>query len=456
MAKSPVYVCTKCDAQFPKWSGRCTACGAWGSIGQNPTDGTAAAPEQRGRIAAAPGKSSSFKQENGSAHAKMHTSGFAPLDLTLGGGIVDGSVTLIAGEPGIGKSTLLAQLSLTRAAKGDTVLYVTGEESPAQIRRRLDRLSKEVPDSLRFLDRTDADVVAATIETEGPALAIIDSIQTMRAPGVESEAGSATQVKASAAIIAEAAKRSHKPVMIVGQVNKDGDIAGPRLLEHLVDTVLFLEGDRMHRYRVLRALKHRFGATDEVALLSMTEHGLVAVEDASMELLKDRAMGVPGSSITCLIEGHRPMLLEVQALISPAGYGTPIRRATGIDSARLGMLLAVLGRRAGIQTADKDVYANAAGGFDARDPSADLAIATAIASAVKDAPLDPRLLVFGEIGLAGELRPVGLPEARLKEGARLGFTQALVPKGQGKNAPKEIIVKEAGTLREALQMIHVM
>ncbi|MEO5927210.1 MAG: DNA repair protein RadA [Patescibacteria group bacterium] len=456
MHKGPVYTCAKCDAQFPKWAGRCTACGAWGSIGQTPTEGSESSPEQRGRVAAMPSKSASFKGEDGAVHAKMRQSGFAPLDATLGGGIVDGSVTLIAGEPGIGKSTLLAQLSLVRAANKDAVLYVTGEESPAQIRRRLDRLSKDVPESLHFLDRTDADVVAATIEAEGPALAIIDSIQTMRAPGVESEPGSATQVKASAAIIAEAAKRSHKAVIIVGQVTKDGDIAGPRLLEHLVDTVLFLEGDRMHRYRILRALKHRFGATDEVALLSMTEQGLIAVEDASTELLKDRASGVPGSSITCLIEGHRPMLLEVQALVSPAGYGTPIRRATGIDTARLGMLLAVLGRRAGVQTADKDVYANAAGGFDARDPSADLALATAIASAVKDAALDPRLLVFGEIGLAGELRPVALPEARLKEGARLGFTQALVPKGQGKNAPKGLLVKEAGTLREALQMIHVM
>jgi DNA repair protein RadA/Sms len=405
---------------------------------------------------AKPGASASFASKTDVPHAKLTPSGFAPLDLTLGGGIVDGSVTLIAGEPGIGKSTLLAQMALIRAAGGDTVLYVTGEESPSQIRRRLERLTPSIPETLRFLDRTEADVVAATIEEEKPALAIIDSIQTMRMPHIESEAGSTTQVKASAATIAEAAKRSHRPVMIVGQVTKEGDIAGPRLLEHLVDTVLFLEGDRMHRYRILRALKHRFGSTDEVALLSMTEKGLEAVEDASSELLRDRAVGVPGSSITCLVEGHRPMLLEIQALVSPAGYGTPIRRATGIDTARLGMLLAVLARRAGIQALDKDVYANAAGGIDAHDPSVDLALATAIASAVKDAPLDPRMLVFGEIGLAGELRPVGLPELRLKEAFRLGFTQALVPKGQGKNAPKELIVKEAATLREALQMIHVM
>jgi DNA repair protein RadA/Sms len=453
MAKHSVYVCSKCDAQFPKWAGRCGACGAWGSIGQTPI--TEGAEPSRPEPATAT-SSKSFRSDAAASLAKLHPSGFGPLDVMLGGGIVDGSVTLIAGEPGIGKSTLLAQLGLACAKRNETVLYVTGEESPAQIRRRLERLTTDIPESLRFVDRTDADVVAATIEQEAPALAIVDSIQTMRAPGVDSEPGSATQVKASGALLTEAAKRSHRPVIIVGQVTKEGDIAGPRLLEHLVDTVLFLEGDRTHRYRVLRTFKHRFGSTDEIALLAMTEKGLEPVEDASTELLRDRAVGVPGSSVTCLVEGHRPMLIEIQALVSSAGYGTPVRRATGIDPARLGMLLAVLARRAGIQAGDKDVYANAAGGIDARDPSADLALALAIASAVKDAPLDPRLLVFGEIGLAGELRPVGTPDLRLKEAARLGFTQALVPKGQGKNAPKELAIKEAGTLREALQMIHVV
>lgn len=454
MPKHPVYVCHKCDAQFPKWTGRCTACGAWGSIDQTPVQEDEA-PTRRA-AATAPMTSKSFRSDAAASLAKLHPSGFAPLDIMLGGGIVDGSVTLIAGEPGVGKSTLLAQLGLARAKQQETVIYVTGEESPAQIRRRLERLMPDIPESLRFIDRTDASAVAATIETELPALAIIDSIQTMRAPGVESEPGSATQIKASGALLTEAAKRSHRPIIIVGQVTKDGDIAGPRLLEHLVDTVLFLEGDRTHHYRVLRTFKHRFGSTDDIALLSMTERGLEPIEDASSELLRDRAVGVPGSSVTCLVEGHRALLIEIQALVAPAGYGTPVRRATGIDPARLGMLLAVLGRRAGIQAGDKDVYANAAGGIDARDPSADLALALAIASAVKDSPLDPRLLVFGEIGLAGELRPVGTPELRLKEAARLGFTQALVPKGQGKHAPKDLSVKEAGTLREALQMIHVV
>ncbi len=452
--KSPVYVCAKCDAQLSKWAGRCTSCGAWGSIGQEPVEPAehTSAPTHIGK----PSSTTSFTATNIQLQARLTPTGLSALDFTLGGGLVDGSVTLIAGEPGIGKSTLLAQLGLTLAAKEKSILYVTGEESPAQIKRRLERFTKSLPETFHYLDTIEADTVAATIEKDRPHLTIIDSIQTMRLRDIAGEPGSVAQVKACAATLTIAAKHAHRPIILVGQVTKDGDVAGPRVLEHLVDTVLYLEGDRLHRYRVLRALKHRFGPTDEAALLSMTEAGLIPVEDVSTELLRDRASGVAGSVITPLLEGHRPILLEIQALVSPAGYGTPIRRTTGIDTARLGMLLAVLARRGGIQALDKDVYANAAGGIDARDPSVDLAIASAIASAVKDLPLDPRLAVFGEIGLAGELRPVSLPEQRLKEAARLGFTQALIPKGQGRNAPKGMNIKEATTLREAFQMIHVM
>lgn len=454
MAKGPVYVCSKCDAQFPKWAGRCTACGAWGSIGQEPVERMGEERTVARAGTAAP--VSSFAKSQDGLQAKLRPTGLAALDFTLGGGLVDGSVTLVAGEPGVGKSTILAQLGLAMSLAEKSVLYVTGEESPAQIKRRLERLSSTIPEPFNFLDIMEADTVAATIEKEKPDITVVDSIQTMRLADLPGEPGSVGQVKACAATLAGAAKRSHRPVILVGQVTKEGDVAGPRVLEHLVDTVLFLEGDRMHRYRLLRALKHRFGPTDEVALLAMTEKGLEPVEDVSTELLRDRATGVAGSTVTSLLEGHRPVLLEIQALVSPAGYGTPIRRTTGIDSARLGMLLAVLARRAGIHALDKDVYANAAGGIDARDPSVDLAVATAIASAVKDTPLDPRLAVFGEVGLAGELRPVSLPEQRLKEAARLGFTMALVPKGQGKSAPKGMEIKEAATLREAFQMIHLV
>ncbi|MFZ2804099.1 MAG: DNA repair protein RadA [Patescibacteria group bacterium] len=454
MAKpTTIYVCSKCDAQTPKWSGRCLSCGAWGTLHEENTEQPSGKPNDR--QAGVAGTLKSFADDV-AEQAKTRPTKLPALDMVLGGGLVDGSVTLLAGEPGIGKSTFLAQLSLAMSDRDGRIMYITGEESPSQIQRRLHRLVKDIPPNMFFLNDTDAPTVAATIEKEKPALTIIDSIQTMSIPDVSGDAGSVSQVRACAALLTQAAKESHLPLILVGQVTKEGDVAGPRVLEHVVDTVLFLEGDHEHRYRVLRALKHRFGPTDEVALLAMTEMGLQPVLDPSSELLHDRATGISGSSVTAIIEGRRPMLLEIQSLVSPAGYGTPIRRGTGVDSTRLGMLLAVLARRAGVNVLEKDVHANAAGGIDARDPSVDLALAVAIASAAKDAPLDPRLGLFGEIGLAGELRPVALPEMRLKELARMGFLQAIVPKGQSKNAPKGLEVKEAATLREALQIIRIL
>lgn len=447
MAKSDlIYSCSKCDAQTPKWSGRCLECGGWGTLSEGATLQKSSATNKT--TSASSGQTQPFSGHTATA-APMRTTHLSCLDLILGGGLVAGSVTLIAGEPGIGKSTLLAQTALGIAAKDGKIIYVTGEESPSQIFRRLSRLESTIPDALTYLDEIDAETVAATIAAEKPTLCIIDSVQSLRTTNTNGEAGSTGQVKACAAIITEAAKTHNIPVILVGQVTKDGDVAGPRVLEHVVDTVLFLEGDHEHRYRVLRCLKHRFGPTDETVLLSMTEHGLEPVLDPSTELLRDRSRGVSGSAITCLIDGHRAMLLEIQSLVSPAGYGTPVRRATGVDTARLGMLLAVLARRGSIQATDKDVYANAVGGIDARDQSVDLALAAAIASAVKDKPLDPRLGMFGEIGLGGELRPVSFPELRLKEFARMGFTTMIVPNGQGKKIDG-LVVKEAATLREAL------
>jgi len=382
--------------------------------------------------------------------APKNTTGLTPLDDVFGGGMVAGSVTLIAGEPGIGKSTLLAQCALALAAKNKTVMYVTGEESPAQVRRRLERLNPILPAKLLALDETDADTIAATISKEKPDLVIVDSIQTMRTEQANGEAGSVSQVKASAAILTTSAKENHVPVFLVGQVTKEGDVAGPRVLEHMVDTVLFLEGDSAHRYRLLRCLKHRFGPTDETVVLAMTERGLEPVIDASEELLRDRIANASGSVVSCLLEGHRALLIELQALVTPAGYGTPVRRATGIDGARLGILLAVLAKRAGVYALDKDVYVNATGGIDARDPSVDLGLAAAIASAVKDKPLDPRIGFMGEIGLAGEIRPIPLPELRLKEFARLGFTHVIGPKIKQLQTPKGLTYQPVSTIREAL------
>lgn len=455
--RDTIYSCSSCDAQSPKWTGRCLECGAWGSLKETTTDVVGAT--QRTASIGKPKALRSFVDE-GLHPAETVQTHCAPLDLVLGGGLVHGSVTLLAGEPGIGKSTILTQIAIamaTRSASNDAerVVFITGEESPSQVRRRLTRLMPSIPKTLFFLDETDAAVIAAMVETEKPTITIVDSIQTMRLANLSGEAGSVAQVKACAATITEAAKRSNAPVILVGQVTKDGDVAGPRVLEHLVDTVLFLEGDKDHRYRILRALKHRFGSTDEIALLTMTERGLEQVEDPSSELLRDRASNTAGSAVTCLIAGRRPLLLEMQALVSPAGYGTPVRRATGVDSTRLGMLLAVLAKRAGINACDKDVYANAAGGIDARDPSTDLALAVAIASAVKNVPLDPKIGLFGEIGLAGELRPVSLPELRFKEFERMGFKKIIVPKSGAPHSTfqtSKLTIQEIGTLREALEI----
>ena len=451
---SLVYTCVKCDTQFPKWTGRCTSCGEWGSVKKEPEPADRRDHENVPR--ARSGNTTSFADTPHEKNTSAEPTGFSPFDDIMSGGLSRGSSLLIAGQPGIGKSTLLAHVGISVSAQSRLVLYVTGEESPMQIRRRLLRIADTIPPTFHFLDCLDADTVCATIEETRPAMAIIDSIQSMRLRDISGAGGSIQQVKATAARLAESARKSGTALVLVGQITKDGDIAGPRVLEHLVDTVLFFEGDRNHNYRVLRVLKHRFGPTDESAVLNMTEKGLEAVDDISSELLRDRAEGSAGSTVSCLVDGHRPLLIEIQALVSPAGYATPVRRATGIDTSRLGIILAVLAKRAGVRAVDKDVYANAAGGIQAKAPDADLAVAIAIASAVKDKPLDPRLAMFGEVGLTGELRPVRLPDLRLKEIQRLGFTQALIPKGQKVKEPKDLTLIQAGELREALQMLHLI
>lgn len=442
------YHCTKCGAQFPRWTGRCTECGAWTTVvEESKSDEQIARPSLITQ--AKPGEVRKFSSLKPDTKTPRKPSGLEPIDRVLSGGFVNGSVTLLAGEPGIGKSTLLAQAAMKLAKNGSNVLCVTGEESPSQVVLRLKRISRSIPENLSFLDATDANVVAATIRDTKPDLTIVDSIQSMITTEIPGGAGSISQTKASAGIITESAKRSDAPVILVGQVNKEGDIAGPRLLEHLVDTVLMLEGDKDHRFRILRALKHRFGATDEVAVLTMTESGLESIDDPSAELLKERPQQTSGSIISCLMEGHRPILIELQALVTPAGYGTPVRRTTGIDSSRLGLLLAVLARRAGVRVLEKDVYANAAGGLKAREPAIDLGLCLAISSAVSDVTIDPKTVAFGEVGLGGEIRPVPYPELRIKECERHGFRRVIMPKGT-KSKIGNIHVVEVSNLREAI------
>ena len=439
-----MFVCTKCDAPFSKWSGQCTECSTWGTLVEA-SDSTAYARPRLNGTAIKPGKTESFSTIANQQQEYQKT-GLTAWDRILSGGLVEGSVTLLGGEPGIGKSTLLAQLALKLSEipqpplsrgqgsdppdKGDTgglsgVLYVTGEESPSQVARRLKRLSPTIPSSLAFLDQTHAEVVAATIADTKPALTIVDSIQSMRVADVTGEAGNPNQVRASAAIIAEAAKRSHAPVILVGQVTKEGELAGPRLLEHLVDTVLMMEGDRNQVFRVLRVVKHRFGATDELAVFEMMEHGLQEVVDPSSALVAHRPKNTSGSIVSTLSQGSRVFLIEIQALVTPAGYGTPTRRVTGIDPGRLSLLLAVLGRRAGVNLSDQDVFVNVVGGVDAREPGIDLAICLALASAKYDIPLPIDLAAWGEVGLSGEIRPVPNQTGRIKESHRLGYKNVI-------------------------------
>lgn len=446
-----VYTCSNCDAQFPKWSGRCESCGSWGTIGKEPTPPNAAA-DKTTEIKSPPAKLTSFSELSAVSHplSAGNKTGLIAIDTILSNNLTPGSVTLIAGEPGMGKSTLLTELALKMAETGKKIIYVTGEESPSQINLRLKRLSDKIPDTLFFVEDLNADTIGSTLDTEKPALAIIDSIQSVKTNETTGEAGSISQVKASAAILTSAAKKYSVPIFIVGQVTKDGDIAGPRVLEHVVDTVLSLEGDRMHRFRILRVIKHRFGSTDETVLLDMTENGLQIVADPSSAMMQDRPLSSPGSAIGCALEGRRPLLVELQALVTPAGYSQPTRRATGLDSTRLNMLLAVLSRHAGLKVYDKDVYANVAGGFPIRDPATDLPLAAAIASAVKNEALDAKTAYFGELGLTGELRPVPLPDLRIKELTRMGFTTIVCPKIKNLKTPERVQIVQVKTISEAV------
>lgn len=457
MPKAPtqVYACTKCGSQTSKWSGRCLECGQWGTLVEEAGGGaevSSARPSSSHKAA----KTTSFQSLDTATQAPRTQTLLPAVDRLLGGGLVQGSVTLLGGEPGIGKSTLLAQLSILLSHTKQTVLYVTGEESPIQVGLRLKRLTTEdLPACLEFLDETDAGTIAATIYEKKPALVIVDSIQSMRTAAAQGEAGNPTQLKASAALLNEAAKDSGTSLILVGQVTKDGDLAGPRLLEHLVDTVMMLEGDRYQTFRLLRVVKHRFGATEESALLTMTEKGLEEVTDPSAALIAHRPISVPGTVITCLTQGSRPLLLELQALVNPSGYGTPSRRATGIDTNRLSLLLAVLARHGNFRFSEQDVFVNAVGGVDIKEPSADLALILAIASAYRQIPIAPDVAAWGEVGLSGEIRPVPQATIRLKEAARLGFKTILIPGHQKTTAPEGVRVVSCTSIREAIDFLKL-
>ena len=426
MAKSKVFTCSACAASFSKWSGRCENCGEWNTITEEAPLSAGPASKSLG------GKRGSALQLSDLAASEAApprtASGLAELDRVLGGGLVPSSAILVGGDPGIGKSTLLLQAAARFAQAGLKTVYISGEEASAQVRMRAQRLGlSDAP--VQLATETNLRDILTTLEAERPQLAIIDSIQTMWADNVDSAPGSVSQVRAAAHELTTFAKRRGTSVIMVGHVTKDGQIAGPRVVEHMVDTVLYFEGERGHQFRILRSVKNRFGPADEIGVFEMTGQGLDEVTNPSALFLSERGEPSPGSVVFAGIEGTRPVLVELQALVAPTPHAQPRRTVVGWDSGRLAMILAVLEARCGIPFAGLDVYLNVAGGLKISEPAADLAVAAALLSAREDAALPADTVVFGELSLSGALRPASQTENRLKEAQKLGFSKAIAPAG---------------------------
>ena len=425
-----VFVCSACGCESPKWYGRCPSCGEWNTMEEELR--APAKPAPAGVPGGTPGSGRARRIADIDPQGEeRYKTGMAELDRVLGGGIVRGGLMLIGGDPGIGKSTLLLQICehLGRKLK---ILYVSGEESERQIKLRAARLGVQ-SDNLYVLCETDVASVIANLYAEKPDILIIDSIQTMNLAEVASSPGSVTQVRECTAAIMRATKAIDTPTFIVGHVNKDGAIAGPKVMEHIVDCVLYFEGDRHTSYRMLRCVKNRYGSTNEIGVFEMRDRGLYEVENPSMMLLSGRPVNVSGTCVACAMEGSRPLLAEVQGLVSPTGFGNPRRMTTGFDYNRLSLLLAVLEKREGYFFANLDAYVNVVGGLRLDEPASDLPVALALVSSLKDTPVPEGVVAFGEIGLAVEIRSVSQAEARISEAARLGFTRIILPKPNLKN-----------------------
>ena len=435
-----VHRCADCGAASPQWAGQCPACGAWNSLLEE-----AVAPTGR-PVPATAGEPALLVADVPTAERRPRPTGVEEVDRVLGGGLVPGSVTVLGGAPGMGKSTLLLQVAASVARAGRTALYSSSEESRVQVRGRAERLDALV-DRLWLHAEASVDHLVAALDEQRPDLVVVDSVQTAFDPEVTSAPGSLNQVRAVAQRLVLEARARGCAVVLVGQVTKDGHLAGPKALEHVVDTVLAFEGDKHHALRLLRAVKHRYGSTDDLGVLEMTEDGLVGVPDPSGLFLAGRRPGVPGSVVVPTLDGHRPILVEVQALCAEVGYVPPRRSAQGIDGGRLALLLAVLETRVTVSTAKAEVYALTAGGVRLVEPAGDLGLALAVVSAARGVPLPEDAVAVGEVGLGGEVRPVGRIEHRLAEAARLGFRRAYVPRGTP--AVPGIVLVEVGTVLEA-------
>jgi DNA repair protein RadA/Sms len=429
--RETVFFCADCGHESHKWLGQCSGCGAWNSFTEEPRPAKkksagAVAPTRRGARA--------VPVVDAAAEATVRLpTGLDGIDRVLGGGLVPGSLVLVAGEPGIGKSTLLLQVAAALAGPDQPAVYVTGEESAEQVALRARRIDGLSPDLL-LLPETSCEAVLAQLEERTPRLVVVDSIQTMAVEGIDAVAGSVSQVRQAAARFQHFAKTRATPVILVGHVTKEGHIAGPKLLEHLVDVVLSLEGEPGHDLRVLRAGKNRFGTVAELALYSMTGAGLEGVRNPSAWLLEDRRPGVPGSAVAAALEGTAPLLVEIQALATPSALGTPRRVAHGFDASRLALLLAVIERHAGVSFADRDVFLNLVGGLSLREPALDLAVAAALLSSAADRPVPKDIAMFGEIGLLGEVRAVSRTSERVREAAALGFQRVAAPARDAKSS----------------------
>ncbi|MBP5154473.1 MAG: DNA repair protein RadA [Lachnospiraceae bacterium] len=453
-AKNTVFFCRECGCESSKWTGVCPGCRAFNTMVEAPKDSA-----RSGKNAALPRRSAPDEavrlDEIPAGEATRISTGSAELDRVLGGGAVPGSLILTGGDPGIGKSTLLLQVCRSMAAAGRRVLYVSGEESLRQIRLRADRIGAFTGD-IRFLCETDLDRILQTAGQMKPEVCVIDSIQTMFREEAAGTPGSIGQVRECTLALMNYAKASHVTVFIVGHVTKEGTVAGPRMLEHMVDTVLYFEGDRHASYRVLRGVKNRFGATNEIGVFEMRGSGLAEVTNPSAFLLSGRPENVSGSVITCVMEGTRPLLLEVQGLVSRTSFGMPRRTAAGMDYNRMNLLIAVLEKRCRLSLSDCDSYINITGGIRLNDPSVDLAVVLALYSSFKNLPVLPELLVFGEVGLSGEIRSVPMTEQRVAEALRLGYTTVLLPRSSLPLAcdTRGLRIVGAGTLEEAIRFLE--
>ncbi len=463
MAKAKtVYRCTDCGADHSKWQGRCDSCGGWNTLveeasapkvaaksaGSARRMGGSAALGEGGSVAVAP----RLRDISGSESERWQT-GLDEFDFVLGGGIVPGSMVLVGGEPGIGKSTLLLQIAARLQQTGRNTLYVSGEESPLQVKLRADRLDEPAGD-VTLLSETLLETMIATGTANAPDLMIVDSIQTVFTQDLEGAPGNVGQVRECAARLMRFAKETGTATFVVGHVTKGGGIAGPKTLEHIVDTVLYFEGESTLDHRILRATKNRFGSVDEIGVFRMTQGGLLAVENPSELFLGDRESTASGSAVTALLEGTRPVLVEIQALAAKAGYGTPQRVATGFDGRRLALLLAVLDKRAGLNFSQLDVFLNVVGGMQLNEPAGDLAVAAALASSIYDRALPHDAVFLGEVGLGGEIRPVSQTERRLAEAAKMGMTTGYVAeRGVPRRAPSGIRAVGVRTVRELFERV---